>query len=68
MGDFDGGNPSRIESDHMRASVPRINVRNPNNTPLVTNIRVEDAHELLAEHGITLMCWECTPPIENRFE
>jgi len=46
---------------------PHIILRNPSNTSLFTRIVVEEAHELLAEHGITLISWEYTPPITNSF-
>jgi len=46
---------------------PRVVIRNRNHTPRYTRVRVEDAHELLAEHDITLISWEYTLPIENVF-
>jgi hypothetical protein len=47
---------------------PHISVRNPNNNQnLYTIVIVEDARGLLAEHGITLISWEYTPPIKNSF-
>jgi len=67
MGDIDAGIRGRSENNNDVRSGPNITVRNPNFTPILTTIRVEDAHELLAEHGIILISWEYTPPVENSF-
>ena len=66
------GDPKPIESSlDPDASLirfgPNISIRNPDNESLVTTIRVEEAHELLSEYGITIINWKYTPPIENRF-
>lgn len=68
MGDLDDGNPSRIESNRIPASLPRIAVRNPNSLPIMIYERPEYATELLEELGVILISWEYTPPIENRFK
>ena len=64
MGDIDAGIRNRIENDERIVRIsPHIVVRGSNAVPT----RVEDAHDLLAEYGITLISWEYTPPIENSF-
>ena len=47
---------------------PRITVSIPAGSIFISeHIRVEDAHDILKTHGIMLICWKYTPPIENRF-
>ena len=73
MGDPDGGQYQRAERrletgrEYYIPGMPDISVRNPNNEQLVTRFRPEDAHEILAEFGITIISWEYTPAIVNSF-
>jgi len=47
--------------------MPYIRVRYPHNRPFMPAVRIEDAHELLADYEITIISWEYTSPIVNRF-
>lgn len=49
-------------------SPPSIAFSDLNKNSNTITKQIEGSHELLAQHGITLISWEYTPPIVNRFE
>lgn len=61
MGDLDN------TPDNPLYLSPRIIIRDPATPQILTQVYLEDAYELLAEHGITLISWEHEPPIRNSF-
>jgi len=58
---------SSVLNRNVESFAPRVTVRIAGNPPILTSVRPEDSHKLLAEHNITLISWEYTPSIVNSF-
>jgi len=67
MGDLHGGD--RLVQNPSIWAQPRIVIRAVNEEGRINlvAIRPDEAHEILAEHGILLISWERSEPIVNRF-
>jgi len=67
MGDLHGGD-RRVQNPSIW-SQPRVVIRTVNEDRRVNLVamRPDEAHEILAEHGILLIRWERSEPIVNSF-